>query len=82
MGLQGQTRGKARKEVSSSCYRLSLEEVDGLLKTIHMTLSIKEARTQLLLHDKLYQTMDEVMLKMVGQRCPEKAIKVLISVYG
>ncbi|PIO24885.1 hypothetical protein AB205_0183080, partial [Aquarana catesbeiana] len=36
------------------------EKVEDLLKTIYTTLNIKEDKTQLLLHDKMYQGMDEV----------------------
>lgn len=48
------------KEASSSRYRLSFEEVDDLLKTIHTTLNIKEDKAQLSLHDKMFQGMGEV----------------------
>ena len=51
------------RDRSSSRYKLSLEEVDDLLKTIHATLNIKEEKAQLSLHDKMYQGLDEVKHK-------------------
>lgn len=42
------------KEASSSHYRLSLGEVDDLLKTIHTTPNIKADKTHLSLHDKMF----------------------------
>ncbi|PIN88341.1 hypothetical protein AB205_0081150 [Aquarana catesbeiana] len=49
---------------SSSRYKLSLEEVDDLLKTIHTTLNITEDKALLSLHDKMFQGMGEVKHRM------------------
>lgn len=43
----------------SSRYKLSLEEVDDLLRTIHTTLNITEDKAQLSLHDKMFQGLGE-----------------------
>lgn len=43
----------------ASRYKLSLEEVDDLLKVIYMTLEIQEERVELSVHDKMYQGLDE-----------------------
>ena len=52
--------GDEDKDPTPSRYRLSLEEVDDLLKTIHTTLNIKEDKAQLSLYDKMFQGLEEV----------------------
>ncbi|XP_077319390.1 uncharacterized protein LOC143941218 isoform X2 [Lithobates pipiens] len=42
-----------------SKFKLSLEEVDDILKAIYTTLKIQEEKVQLSVHDKMYQGLDE-----------------------
>ena len=44
---------------SSSRYKLSLEEVDELLKAIYTTLEIAEEKVQVSLHDRMYQGLEQ-----------------------
>lgn len=57
-GSSGSDKEGEEKAVSSSYYRLSLEEVEDLLKTIHTTLNIED-KTQLSLQDKMYEGNDK-----------------------
>ncbi|XP_077335506.1 uncharacterized protein LOC143981511 [Lithobates pipiens] len=52
------------KETSSSRYKLSLDKVDDLLKTIHTTLNITEDKAQLSLHDGRFQGMGLLWMMM------------------
>lgn len=42
----------------ASRYKLTLEEVEDLLKAVYTTLDIQEEKTPLPLHDKMYQELD------------------------
>ncbi|XP_073476117.1 lamina-associated polypeptide 2, isoforms alpha/zeta-like [Aquarana catesbeiana] len=46
-------------EVAPSKFKLSLEEVDGLLKAIHVTLGLSEEKKELSLHDRMYAGLNE-----------------------
>ena len=47
----------------SSKYKLSLEQVDGLLKAIHETLGLEEERKELSLHDRMYAGLGEPKIR-------------------
>lgn len=45
--------------VSATKYKLSLEDVEDLLKAIYETLYIQEDKVQLSRHDLMYQSMEQ-----------------------
>lgn len=51
---------EVEEESRSSRYKLSLEEVDELLKAIYTTLEIQEEKAQLSVHDKMYLGLEEI----------------------
>lgn len=47
------------KEIRASCNKLTLEEVDDLLKPVYTTLDIQEEKMQLSIHNRVYQGLEE-----------------------
>lgn len=46
------------ENVKASRYKLSLEEVENLLKAVYNTLEIQEEKAQLSVHDIMYQGLE------------------------